>query len=413
MGLSLSQRGVFLSFTILTTLFLSIQSQSQTQTCSNYAFQSNKVFTTCNDLPVLNSFLHYTYDPSSQTLQIAYRVTNIGSSKWVAWAINPTSQGMAGSQALVAFQQPDGTMKAYTSPITGYGTQLAEGELSFPVSDLSASYLDNNNEIIIFASLGLNGSGVVNQVWQEGDLSGNVPTAHATSGANVRSMGTLNLLSGQSGTQGGVPGVTSKNRKRNIHGILNAISWGIMMPIGAIIARYLRVFQSADPAWFYLHVTCQTSAYITGVAGWATGIRLGSQSPGIQFTSHRVIGIILFCVATLQVIALLVRPKKEHKHRIFWNIYHHSLGYTIIILGIINIFKGFDILNPEKKWERGYTGIIIIIAIIAAILEAYTWFVVLRRKKAANVEKMSNGNGYASNGNYGHYPYSDRTNGRV
>ncbi|KAJ0804065.1 putative cytochrome b561/ferric reductase transmembrane [Helianthus annuus] len=74
-----------------------------------------------------------------------------------------------------------------------------------------------------------------------------------------------------------------------------------MMPLGAIMARYVRVFESLDPAWFYLHVTCQTSAYIIGVAGWATGIRLGSQSPGIQFTTHRIIGIILFCVATLQV----------------------------------------------------------------------------------------------------------------
>ena len=115
------------------------------------------------------------------------------------------------------------------------------------------------------------------------------------------------------------------------------------------------------------------------------------------------------------MIALLVRPKKEHKHRIFWNIYHHSLGYTIITLGIINIFKGFDILNPEKKWERAYIGVIVVLAIVAVILEAYTWFVVLRRKKTENVEKISNGNGYgySSNGNHVHYPYSDRTNGRV
>ncbi|KAI3718618.1 hypothetical protein L6452_19497 [Arctium lappa] len=400
------KKGVFLCCIMVTTLFLS---SAYAQTCSNYAFSTNIVFSACNDLPVLNSFLHYTYNPSSQTLSIAYRHTNVDSSRWVAWAINPTSQGMAGSQALVAFQQSDGSMRAYTSPITGYTTQLAEGDLSFPVSDLSATY--SNNEIVIFATLGLqNWSSTMNQVWQEGQLSGNVPSVHATSGDNVRSMGTLNVLSGQSGSAGGAAGSSSKTKKRNIHGVLNAISWGIMMPLGAIIARYLRVFQSADPAWFYLHVTCQTSAYIIGVAGWATGIRLGSQSPGIQFTSHRVIGIILFCVATLQVIALLVRPKKEHKHRIYWNIYHHSLGYSIIILGIINIFKGFDILNPEMKWERAYTGIIVILAIVAAILEAYTWFVVLRRKKAADAEKMTNGNGYGSNGRY---PYAERNNGRA
>nr|XP_043626908.1 cytochrome b561 and DOMON domain-containing protein At5g47530-like [Erigeron canadensis] len=406
--MGLSPREMLLCCIILTTIFLS----TYAQTCSNYAFASNRVFSACNDLPVLNSFIHYTYNPSSQTLAIAYRVTNFDSSKWVAWAINPTSQGMAGSQALVAFQQSDGFIRVYTSPITGYSTQLAEGDLSFPVSDLSAIN-SNNNEVIIFATLGLNGTSTLNQVWQEGQLSGNAPTAHATSGDNIRSMGTLNVLSGQSASGSGAAGTSTKTRKRSIHGVLNAISWGIMMPLGAIIARYLRVFQSADPAWFYLHVTCQTSAYVIGVTGWATGIRLGSESPGIQFTSHRVIGIILFCVATLQVIALLVRPKKEHKHRIFWNIYHHLLGYSIIVLGIINIFKGFDILNPEKKWERAYTGVIIVLAIIAAIMEVYTWCVVIRRKKDANTEKLSNGNGYDNNGANGHYPYAQRTNGRV
>lgn len=79
------------------------------------------------------------------------------------------------------------------------------------------------------------------------------------------------------------------------------MSWGILMPIGAIIARYMRVFKSADPAWFYLHVACQCSAYIVGVAGWGTGLKLGSDSKGITYHSHRDIGIALFCLATLQV----------------------------------------------------------------------------------------------------------------
>lgn len=83
--------------------------------------------------------------------------------------------------------------------------------------------------------------------------------------------------------------------------MLNAVSWGVLFPIGVIMARYLRPFQSADPAWFYLHVACQVSAYAIGVAGWATGIKLGSESKGIQWTAHRNIGITLFSLATLQV----------------------------------------------------------------------------------------------------------------
>ncbi|KAI3826626.1 hypothetical protein L1987_00675 [Smallanthus sonchifolius] len=49
-----------------------------------------------------------------------------------------------------------------------------------------------------------------------------------------------------------------------------------------------------DPAWFYIHVDCQTIAYGVGVAGWGTGLKLGSDSEGIKYTTHRNIGITLF-----------------------------------------------------------------------------------------------------------------------
>lgn len=86
-----------------------------------------------------------------------------------------------------------------------------------------------------------------------------------------------------------------------IHGILNAVSWGILFPVGAIVARYMRIFESADPAWFYIHVSCQFSAYVIGVAGWAIGLKLGRESEGIRFASHGNIGIALFSLATIQV----------------------------------------------------------------------------------------------------------------
>uniref|UniRef100_A0A2K1YUL3 Cytochrome b561 domain-containing protein n=2 Tax=Populus trichocarpa TaxID=3694 RepID=A0A2K1YUL3_POPTR len=231
---------------------------STAQSCKSYAFSSNKTFRACNDLPYLNSYLHWNYDSSSNKLQIAYRDTGITSSRW-------------------------------------------------------------------------------------------------------------------------------------IHGVLNAVSWGILMPIGALIARYLKAFKSADPAWFYLHVGCQSIAYIVGVAGWGTGLKLGSESASIQYDAHRTIGIILFCLGTLQVFALLLRPKPDHKYRFYWNIYHHLVGYSVIILSIINIFKGFSILNPDKKWKNAYIGVIAALAFNAVWLEGYTWYLVVKRKRSEIAGKMPHG----------------------
>lgn len=363
------------------------------QTCKSDTFSSNKVYSSCQDLSVLSSFLHWNYDNSTNQVEIAFRRTGATTSSWIAWAINPSGLTMLGSQALVAYQNSSGAMHAYTSPVTSYGTTLGEGTLSFAVSGLSATF--ENSEMTIFATLSLDGmSTTVNQVWQEGPLSGGVPASHDTSSSadNMKSVSTVNFLDAQATTTSGGT-ANSRLRKRNVHGVLNAVSWGTLMPLGAMIARYLKVFKSADPAWFYLHIACQTSAYIVGVAGWATGIKLGSDSPSVTYSTHRNIGIVLFALGTLQLFALLLRPKKDHKYRLYWNIYHHSVGYTVIILSIVNIFKGFDILDPEKKWKKIYIGILIFLGINAALLEAFTWFIVIKRKKTGAGKHSSYGNG--------------------
>lgn len=65
---------------------------------------------------------------------------------------------------------------------------------------------------------------------------------------------------------------------------------------------------------------------------------------------------------------------------------------------MVNIFLGFDILNPEKKWKDAYIGVIVALAVVAVILEAYTWFIVIKRKKDERAGKTQNGingaNGY-------------------
>ncbi|KAE9457863.1 hypothetical protein C3L33_10229, partial [Rhododendron williamsianum] len=363
----------------LTTLFISslILSLSSAQTCTDdYTFTNNKVFTTCNSLPYLSSFLHWTYHASNSTVDIAYRHTNVDTSTWVAWALNLGSTKMVGSQSLVAYHNSSNSVIAHTSAITAYNTDLSASSLSFEVPSISAEYV--GNVMVIYATLVLpSGQTGFNQVWQSGPVSGGTPTVHPTTGDNMASYGTVDFVTGQS----------------------TGMSWGTLMPLGAMIARYLKVFKSADPAWFYLHVACQSSAYIVGVAGWATGLKLGSDSAGVTHSTHRNIGITLFALGTLQVFALLLRPKKDHKIRIYWNVYHWTVGYLTIILSIVNIFEGIDILNPGKNWKRAYISIIIFLGFNAAMLEAYTWYLVIKRKKTGSDKYPNGANGVTGYGN--------------
>ncbi|KAL2508178.1 Cytochrome [Forsythia ovata] len=383
------------SLTLVTLLLLmvSLISPSQSATCQSQTFTSNRLYTFCNDLPSLNSYLHWTYDPANSTLSLSFIATPARPNGWIAWAINPTSTGMVGSQALIAFKDSKDAMTVKTYNITSYNP-LTESKVWYEVKESSAEI--SGGVMRIFATIVLpeKGKSTVNHVWQVGpSVTTGVPDKHEFQPANLNSKGSLDLLKGQStaSTDGG-----SRTKKKNIHGILNVVSWGIMFPIGIIIARYVRTFPSADPAWFYLHIICQVSAYAIGVAGWGTGLKLGSESKGVRYTGHRNIGIALFSLATLQIFALLLRPKKDHKFRFYWNIYHHGIGYTVLVLSIINVFKGLDILKPEQKWKDAYIILIAVLGGIALLLEAITWIIVLRRKSRKSTKPydgLNNGHG--------------------
>ncbi|KAI3772839.1 hypothetical protein L6452_04033 [Arctium lappa] len=357
-------------------------------TCTSQKFTNNKLYNHCNDLPHLNSYLHWSLNPSKTTLSVAFLAPPATAAGWISWAINPTGDGMAGAQALVAFKASNGSMVVKTFNISSYSS-IVEGRLAFDVKDKRAEFSGGLMRIFATVELPEKGMTMVNHVWQVGGSvsESGFPAKHGFQPGNLAAKGRLDLLSGQS-TGGGIGGGgDSRSKKRNIHGILNGVSWGILFPIGVIVARYLRTFPSADPTWFYVHAFCQVSGYAIGVAGWGTGLKLGVESKGVTYSGHRNIGITLFCLATIQIFALFLRPNKEHKLRFYWNIYHHGIGYAILVLGILNVFKGLDILSPESKWRSAYIIAISALGVIALLLEVITWIVILKRKFASKSTK--------------------------
>ncbi|QCD78183.1 hypothetical protein DEO72_LG1g1815 [Vigna unguiculata] len=373
-----SIRNIIFFFTLLVVITVPITSQP----CNLYRFSNNINYAACEDLPVLESSLHWNYHPASGVVDVAFNKANAKDSSWVAWAINPTSKGMLGSQSFVAVHKSNATIRAYTSPITSYATILQEGNLSFSVYNLSASY--TNGRIIIFASFQLpSNKTVVNHAWQEGLVSDDgTLRPHSFSPSNLRSYGTIDFISGK--VSKATEGVNSRTMLRNVHGILNTVSWGIMMPIGVMMGRYLKVFDGLGGTWFHLHRACQSLAFLIAIAGFGSGLYIGNHN-GVHHVPHRCVGITLMCLASAQVcVAVFLRPKKDHKYRIFWNIFHYIVGYTTIGLAIWNVLKGFDILNAEKMWKKSYLGTIISLATIAVILEVITWIWVCNKKRTKN-----------------------------
>ncbi|CAN6301943.1 unnamed protein product [Urochloa humidicola] len=369
---------------LLAAAVLLLASAATAQDCLSATFSNGRTFGKCNSMPTLGASLHWTYHPDNGTADIAFRATS-GSNGWVAWGINTASQGMAGSSVFIASQDSTGTASVLMTNLESTSPSLQPATLKFDVPGApSVEY--SGGAYIIFATIALPGNITQqNTVWQAGPLSGGQITQHPTTPANLASAQRLDFLSGSS-----TGSSNSRLHRKNIHGVLNTVAWGILIPTGAIIARYLRVFESADPAWFYLHIAFQCSGYILGVAGWGLGLKLGSESVGITYHPHRNIGIAIFCLATLQVFALLLRPDKKNKYRFYWNIYHHSVGYSVIVLAAINIFKGLDILKPATGYKTAYIVVLATLAGIALLLEAITWPIAIRKRKR-DANKATNG----------------------
>ncbi|KAI3854790.1 hypothetical protein MKW92_048257 [Papaver armeniacum] len=144
-------------------------------------------------------------------------------------------------------------------------------------------------------------------------------------------------------------------RLRRGHGSLNMIGWGLCLLIGAMVARYLR---EKDPLWFYLHA----------FSGIITGLVL-EDVLSASVDRHKTIGIFVLIFGCLQVIAFLARPKVESKYRFYWNIYHWTVGRTMIILAAANVFYGLKLADEHKGWTAGYAVALSILIVTAIGLE--------------------------------------------
>ncbi|CAA2960960.1 cytochrome b561 and DOMON domain-containing At3g07570-like [Olea europaea subsp. europaea] len=153
------------------------------------------------------------------------------------------------------------------------------------------------------------------------------------------------------------------------HGILNMLGWGILMPIGVLVARHMRQW---DPIWFYSHSIIQSFGFVLGVAGVICGIVLEDRL-GANVNKHKGLGIFILTLGCLQVIAFLARPDKESKVRKYWNWYHFSVGRILIFLAAVNVFYGIHLGNAGTGWNAGFAVVLVTLFIVGAILELRMW----------------------------------------
>uniref|UniRef100_A0A0A9CX85 Cytochrome b561 domain-containing protein n=1 Tax=Arundo donax TaxID=35708 RepID=A0A0A9CX85_ARUDO len=156
---------------------------------------------------------------------------------------------------------------------------------------------------------------------------------------------------------------------KRTHGALNLFAWGVLLPIGAIVARYCRRW---DPLWFYLHAGIQFVGFILGLAGIVAGVSLYNKIQA-NVPAHRGLGIFVLVLGILQILAFFLRPKKDSKYRKFWNWYHHWVGRLALFFAAINIVLGIKVGGAGNSWKIGYGFNLAILLITIITLEVLLW----------------------------------------
>ncbi|KFK38218.1 hypothetical protein AALP_AA3G084200 [Arabis alpina] len=174
---------------------------------------------------------------------------------------------------------------------------------------------------------------------------------------------TINYITGSQSVVKGSPHA----KLRKIHGLMNMFGWGIIIIIGALVARHMKQW---DPTWFYAHIALQVTGFLLGLTGIICGLVLENRSDANNVSTHKALGITILVMGILQVMAMLARPDKQSKYRKYWNWYHHNVGRVMIILAISNIFYGIHLAKAGSAWNGGYGITVAVLALTAIGLEA-------------------------------------------
>ncbi|GJN33556.1 hypothetical protein PR202_gb22169 [Eleusine coracana subsp. coracana] len=181
-------------------------------------FPAGRSYANCTALGRLGATLHWAYDPKSATMSVAFAARPAAPGGWVAWAVNPTGDGMAGAQALVAFKSAaaGGPYVVRTYNVTGY-TALPAGStpIAFKATDLAAdeSAAAGGGKVRLYGKLQLKkGTKMINHIWQVGSaVTNGAPAKHAFAKENLDAKGKLALVAGVSVAPAPTPAATGSS----------------------------------------------------------------------------------------------------------------------------------------------------------------------------------------------------------
>ncbi|KAJ7646591.1 hypothetical protein FB45DRAFT_890842 [Roridomyces roridus] len=145
---------------------------------------------------------------------------------------------------------------------------------------------------------------------------------------------------------------TPYQRKIIAHAVLCSLGFALLLPAGALLARYLRTF---TPVWYTGHWIAQFAVAGPAIlAGVALGFNASAQTGAVYMNTHKRTGITLFVLYLFQcflgAFIHYVKPKNSSR-RPAQNYAHAILGLIILAVALAQVRSGY-----HTEWP-GYTGL--------------------------------------------------------
>lgn len=157
-----------------------------------------------------------------------------------------------------------------------------------------------------------------------------------------------------------------------LHATCMILSWGFLLPLGAIWARNLRQSTRKPygvPIWFAGHRLIQSTAWFFALVGFACMIahkqRAGKLAKHFTAT-HEVVGLVLITLLSLQPLNAMLRHLPFIGHpaadgsrtlgRKVWERLHKGIGYSLLFCGMAQACGGLEYVNEigyAKKFLYG------------------------------------------------------------
>ncbi|KAG2433854.1 hypothetical protein HXX76_008209 [Chlamydomonas incerta] len=122
------------------------------------------------------------------------------------------------------------------------------------------------------------------------------------------------------------------------HGVLMAVAWVLLLPLGAMAPAHRWLFRGrmwgSKAAWFWVHFIGQLGGFAVFCAGFVLAmVAFDRPQGGTLASSHAIMGYVVAGLAGFQIIVAFMRPDPGTKLRVLlWNPLHMNLGRAATLL---------------------------------------------------------------------------------